>query len=67
MKAGKDLRRVLQIGESTGITLPAEYLKLNNIERGDKVEVVFSGEVVKVQPFNEEEIRKRVEEEMNGK
>lgn len=61
------MRTVLQIGESTGITLPAEYLDSNSIERGDKVEVIFSDETAKVRPLSAEKIAEEVEELQNGK
>ncbi|KXA93912.1 hypothetical protein AKJ66_00445 [candidate division MSBL1 archaeon SCGC-AAA259E22] len=34
----KTVRKVLQIGECTGITLPVTYLRKTGLERGDHVE-----------------------------
>lgn len=59
-KYGKSLRRVVQIGESLGITLPKDYVKKLGLKKGDVVELLFDtslkGEEI-------EEFFKRIENE----
>lgn len=51
MKTEKSVRKVLQIGECTGITLPSEYLKQAGIDRGDFVQVTFGENSAEVEPI----------------
>lgn len=57
---GKDMRKVLQVGESTGITLPREYLDESGIKRGDSVEVVFFGSVLKIKPISSDKLQREI-------
>lgn len=50
----KTIQKVIKIGTSLGVTLPAKDLKRAEIKPGDEVEVTIS----KVADVNTEEIRK---------
>lgn len=53
----KTAQKVIRIGTSLGVTLPAKELKRAEINLGDEVEVIIS----KVADANTEEIRKLTE------
>jgi len=57
---GKSVRKLVQIGNAVGITLPAEYLKNHNLELGQSMEVCFN-DVVMIEPLDLEKVRKVVE------
>jgi antitoxin component of MazEF toxin-antitoxin module len=46
-------RKLITVGGSVGITLPAKFLKESNMRKGDKVSVVFDDVVVVVKPVTE--------------
>lgn len=56
---GKSIRKIVQIGECSGVILPKEYLERNDIERGDEIELVFNG-IVKIKPIDEDKIRQEL-------
>jgi antitoxin component of MazEF toxin-antitoxin module len=56
---GKTVRRILQVGNSSGVTLPDEYLRAHGLKRGDLVEVTFNRKVL-IEPLNLEELRRKV-------
>lgn len=47
----ESVRKVLQIGECTGITLPIDYLRESGLSQGDFVSVKFNEETAKVKPL----------------
>lgn len=63
---GKSIRKLVQIGNAVGITLPAEYLKAHNLELGQSMEVYFN-DVIRVEPLNLEKIRKVLDRGDNEK
>jgi len=44
-------RKVLQIGECTGITLPIDFLRESGLNQGDFVTVKFNEKTAKVKPI----------------
>ena len=57
----KIIRKIVQIGECSGIILPNEYLKANGIKRGDRVEL-FYNENLLVKPIRVDEIEQELVE-----
>lgn len=57
------VQKVIKIGDSLGVTLPAKELKRAEIKLGDEVEVIIS----KVADPNTEEIKKLTEKYENFK
>lgn len=55
----KDVRKVIPVGGSLAITLPADYVKAHNIKPGDKIELtyneVFLGEPIRMKLLKEKE------------
>lgn len=62
MAAGKDIRKVVQVGNASAVTLPADYFENAGIERGDKVEIIFLGSIAKIKPISETEIEEEISE-----
>lgn len=62
----KDVRKVIPVGGSLAITLPAEYVKAHDIKPGDKIELtynkVFLGEPIKTEVVKEKLIKAKEEE-----
>ena len=56
---GKDIRKVLPVGDSLAVTIPKEYVEAHNIKKGDTMEVLFN-EILHISPVNLEEIRKKL-------
>jgi antitoxin component of MazEF toxin-antitoxin module len=56
---GKAIRKIIQIGECDGITIPRKYLETNNLKRGDSVELFFNN-IIRVQPLRDDDIRKQL-------
>ena len=51
----------MQIGESSGITLPREFLEANNLKRGDRVELIYNGNLL-VKPIRADEVAQELAE-----
>lgn len=60
-KYGKDVRKVVQIGNCQGVTLPKNFLKRHDLELGDQVEIVFNN-VLKITPLQDTDIQKELGE-----
>lgn len=58
---GKAVRRIIQVGECSGIILPKEYLTANKLKRGDRVEIVYNS-IVRIEPLRDEDIRRKLAE-----
>jgi antitoxin component of MazEF toxin-antitoxin module len=56
---GKAVRRIVRVGNSSGVTLPNQYLKAHGLKHGDLVEVIFNRKVL-IEPLNLEELRRKV-------
>jgi len=57
---GKSVRKLIQIGNSIGVTLPTEYLKAHALKVGSSMEICFN-EILRVEPLDLERIKKAVE------
>lgn len=58
---GKSVRKVVKVGECSGVTLPKEYLDNHNLKVGDHVEVVFNN-ILKLAPLHDKDIKKELGE-----
>ncbi len=57
----KIVRKIVQIGKCSGITLPKEYLEDNNLKRGDRVELIYNGNLL-VKSIRVDEIERELAE-----
>lgn len=58
---GKSIRKIVQVGNASAITLPVDFFEKSDLERGDKVEIIFSNNILKIQPLEDEKIEKGIE------
>jgi antitoxin component of MazEF toxin-antitoxin module len=58
---GKDVRKVIQVGKALAITLPANYVKTNDIKLGDLIELEYNRKF-HGQPVDLKEIQRRLDE-----
>jgi len=56
----ENLRKLIQIGNTIGITLLAEYLKARHLKLGESMEIHFD-EVICAEPLDLAKVRKAVE------
>lgn len=56
---GKDIRKVIPVGDSLAITIPKEYVQAHSIKKGDSMEVLFN-EIIHITPLNLDEIEKKL-------
>lgn len=62
MKAkGKDIRSLVQDGDSIAVTIPPDFLEINNLRLGDYVEVIY-GDILIIKPISKEEIERELKE-----
>jgi antitoxin component of MazEF toxin-antitoxin module len=59
MKAGKDIRKVVRVGNSVGIILPFDYVKSLNLRPGDLVEVYYN-RTLQLEPVDQKEILRKL-------
>jgi len=53
----KSIRKIVQVGNSSGITLPVDYFESIELERGDKVETFYDYEGnILIKPISDKEI-----------
>lgn len=60
-KKGKDIRSLVQDGDSVAVTIPPEFLESNNLQLSNKVELVYD-DVLLIKPISEKEIERELEE-----
>lgn len=58
---GRAVRKIIQVGECSGITIPKEYLDANDLKRGDRVELVYS-ETLLLRPVRAGEVARELAE-----
>ena len=46
--AHKDIRTLITMGDSLGITLPSSWISYNNLKPGDKVEITTYGTTAEI-------------------
>ncbi len=63
--AGKTTRKIVQVGECSGITLPKDFLETHGLKRGDRVELICN-DVIVVKPIREDEIERELEREVRS-
>lgn len=57
----KSIRKIVQIGDASAVTIPPEYLRKQDLERGDEVNLFFSESgVVLIKPILESDVREEV-------
>ncbi|KXB08423.1 hypothetical protein AKJ56_01330 [candidate division MSBL1 archaeon SCGC-AAA382N08] len=56
MAYGKAIRKIIQVGKSSGVVLPKDFLATQELERGDSVEVIYKDNVLKLKPIEEKEL-----------
>jgi len=64
MEPKKSIRRIIQVGASSGIVLPKDFLLSCGLKRGDNVELIYNG-MVKIKPIHPEELRAELLEAKN--
>ena len=57
---GKGIGKIVQCGKSVAVTLPVEYLRANNLKRGDEVEKIFDGPILQIFPLDNAEIKRKL-------
>jgi antitoxin component of MazEF toxin-antitoxin module len=55
MKANKTYKKILKMGNSYAITIPIEYIRANNLEAGDVVEIYYA-DILCMQPIKKQTI-----------
>lgn len=58
---GKSIRKIVQVGESSGVIIPKEFLEARGLKRGDRVELLFN-DVIRIKPVRAEEIERELAE-----
>ena len=56
---GKDVRRIIRVGDSIGITLPPDYLRAHGLKVGDQIELTYN-RIIRFEPISREEIRRKL-------
>jgi hypothetical protein len=51
--AHKEIRSLITMGDSLGITLPFSWLNYNNVKAGDKVEITTYGTTAEIKLLND--------------
>jgi antitoxin component of MazEF toxin-antitoxin module len=59
---GKDVRKIIRVGDSAGVTIPKEYLEAHGLKIGDRMELNFN-HILNIEPLNQAEIRKKLGKE----
>lgn len=55
----KRIRKIVRIGDSSAVTIPKEYLRSQNLDRGDEVSVIFDDTgLILIKPISEPDILK---------
>ena len=57
---GKRIQKIIQVGGSSGIIIPDEFMKRYGYRRGDLVEVFYSSDLVVIKPVRASEIEEAV-------
>lgn len=52
LMAHKDIRTLITMGDSLGITLPYSWINYNNVKPGDKVEIITYGTTAEIKLLN---------------
>jgi antitoxin component of MazEF toxin-antitoxin module len=63
---GKSVRKLVKVGNSIGITLPAEYLRAHNLELGGSMEICFD-RILHAEPLDLMKIQRALEHESEEK
>ena len=58
-KFGRDIRKIIRVGESAAVTLPQEYMQVHGLKIGDKVEINYNG-FLHIEPIDENDIRRKL-------
>jgi antitoxin component of MazEF toxin-antitoxin module len=58
-KFGRDIRKIIRVGESAAITVPQQYMQEHGLKIGDKVELNFDG-ILNIEPIDENDIRRKL-------
>ena len=56
---GKDIRTVLEIGDSLFLCIPKKYTRAHNIKKGDKLTVYYD-DILHIEPVTDKEILKKL-------